>query len=220
MEFIAEACRLRLMAGLEEQLSSAGYARVAGVDEAGRGCLAGPVVAAAVIPDPGHSIPGVDDSKHLDPERRRRIATAVRTSAVAWAVAVVDPATIDRINILEATRLAMRRALATLAPAADAVVIDAVPLSGLAVPSLPVVRADQVCYGVACASILAKVERDRLMALLDADFPHYGFADHKGYAAEQHLAALRIYGPSPVHRLTFRSVVPRRGEPERLPRAS
>jgi ribonuclease HII len=125
-------------------------------------------------------------------------------------VAAVDPADIDRLNILEATRLAMRRALAALAPEPDFVVIDAVSLASLPCPHLAVVRGDGVCYAVACASILAKVHRDHLMASLDRLYPHYGFAAHKGYGAPEHLEALQAFGPSPLHRLTFRSVLPRR----------
>lgn len=211
-QVIAEACRLRLMRGLEEILAGAGYARVAGVDEAGRGALAGPVVAAAVIPDPSRVVPAIDDSKCLSAAERERLAGAVRGTALAFSVAAVSPATIDRVNILEASRLAMRQALAGLRPRPDCVVIDAVALAGLGVPSLPVVRGDQISYAVACASILAKVERDRLMVELDRQLPQYGFAAHKGYGAPEHLLALREYGPSPVHRLTFRPVVPRIGD--------
>lgn len=214
-QVIAEACRLRLMRGLEEILAGAGYARVAGVDEAGRGALAGPVVAAAVIPDPSRVVPAVDDSKCLSPAERERLAGAVRHGALAYAVAAVSPATIDRVNILEASRLAMHRALAALRPRPDCVVVDAVALAGLGVPCLPVVRGDQISYAVACASILAKVERDRLMVELDRQLPQYGFAGHKGYGAPEHLQALREYGPSPVHRLTFRPVVPRVADRDR-----
>ena len=208
-QLIAEACRLRLMRGLEELLAQAGYRRVAGVDEVGRGCLAGPVVAAAVIVDPASLVPGVDDSKVLSAEERERIAAEVQRTAVAWAVAEVSPAVIDQINILEASRRAMIEALGRLRPAPDFAVVDAVALPGLAFPCLPVVRGDAASYAVACASIVAKVARDRLMRELDRDYPHYGFAAHKGYAAPEHLRALEVYGPSPWHRLTFHSVVPR-----------
>jgi ribonuclease HII len=208
-QLIAEACRLRLMRGLEELLAQAGYRRVAGVDEVGRGCLAGPVVAAAVIADPSSLVPGVDDSKALNPEERERIAAEVRRTAVAWAVAEVSAAVIDRINILEASRLAMAGALGRLRPAPDCAVVDAVAVRGLPFPCLPVVRGDAASYAVACASIVAKVARDRLMRDLDRDWPQYGFGAHKGYAAPEHLRALEVYGPSPWHRLTFHSVVPR-----------
>ncbi len=209
----AEIYRLGLLSGLEEILAASGFVRLAGVDEAGRGCLAGPVVAAAVIPDPGRPpLPGVDDSKTLAPERRQELAAWIREQAVACAVASADADTIDRVNILEATRLAMARALADLAPGPDCAVVDAVALRGLGFPCLGLVRGDSLSYAVACASILAKVERDALMVELDATYPQYGFAHHKGYAAPEHLEALRSYGPSAAHRLTFRAVVPREGE--------
>lgn len=205
-----EAWRLRLLTGLEESLRLAGYRRIAGVDEAGRGGLAGPVVAAAVIPDPGRPLPGVDDSKHLPPERRRRLAAAIRDSAVAWAVVPAAAAVIDRVNVLEATRGAMAEAVARLSPAADCVLVDAVALPPGPAPALPLVRADGLAYAVACASILAKVERDTWMEGLDRRYPQYGFAGHKGYGAPRHIEALAVYGPTPEHRLTFRSVLPRR----------
>jgi ribonuclease HII len=212
VQLIAEACRLRLMRGLEESLESCGFARIAGVDEAGRGSLAGPVVAAAVVPDPRRLVPGVDDSKQLTPEEREAAALMIRRTAVAWTVIAIDADTIDRINILEAAREAMRRCLASLRPRPDCAVVDAVAVRGLPFPCLPVVRGDQVSYAVACGSILAKVARDRLMTELDAHYPQYGFAAHKGYAAPEHLRALAEYGPTPIHRLTFRGVVPRYAE--------
>jgi ribonuclease HII len=209
-QLIAEACRLRLMRGFEESLETCGFARIAGVDEAGRGSLAGPVVAGAVIPDPRRLVPGVDDSKQLSAEERQAAAAMIRRTALAFAVVAVPADVIDRINILEAAREAMRRSLAALRPRPDCAVVDAVAVRGLPFPCLPVVRGDQVSYAVACGSILAKVERDRLMTELDACYPQYGFAAHKGYAAPEHLRALAEYGPSPVHRLTFHGVVPRR----------
>lgn len=209
----AETYRLGLLTGLEELLAVSGYLRPAGVDEAGRGCLAGPVVAAAVIADPRRPpLPGVDDSKALPPEQRRDLAGRIRERALCCAVAAADAATIDRVNILEATRLAMVRALTSLDPGPDCAVVDAVRLTGLGYPCLGLVKGDSLSYAVACASILAKVERDALMVELDAAYPQYGFAHHKGYAAPDHLEALREYGPSAAHRLTFRAVVPRQGE--------
>ncbi len=207
-----EACRLRLMTAVEERLRLAGYCRVAGVDEAGRGCLAGPVVAAAVVPHPDRLLPGVDDSKRLPADRRRALARAIRRTALAWAVVPAAAAVIDRINVLEATRRAMAEAVRRLAPAADCVLVDAVELPAGCPPALPLVRADGLSYAVACASILAKVERDLLMTELDRRYPQYGFAGHKGYGAPRHLAALAEFGPTPEHRLTFRSVLPRTGE--------
>ena len=208
-QLLGEAFRLRLLRGLEAFLGQAGYGLVAGVDEAGRGCLAGPVVAAAVIVDPRIAVPGVDDSKRLSATLRERLAVAIRRSSIAWSVAQVSPQTIDRINILEATRRAMRRALKTLKPAPDCALVDAVPLARVPFPCFPLVRGDNLSYAVACASILAKVTRDRMMLDLHRRYPQYGFDSHKGYGAWQHREALRHHGPTPIHRLTFRSVLPR-----------
>jgi ribonuclease HII len=166
-------------------------------------------VAAAVIVDHRCAIPGVDDSKCLDAACRERLAQAIRASALASAVVPIPPDVIDRVNILEATRQAMRQALARLSPTPDIAVIDAVALSGLGFPFLPLVRGDSVSYAVACASILAKVERDRMMVELDRQYPQYGFASHKGYSVPEHLRALETYGPCPEHRLTYAPVLPR-----------
>ncbi len=206
---MAEAYRLHLMRGVEQLLADAGFRLVAGVDEAGRGCLAGPVVAAAVVVEPDCLIPGIDDSKKLDAPARERLAEVIRMEAVAYSVVAVPAATIDRINVLEATRAAMFEALGTLRVAPDCAIIDAVRLRGLPFPSLPIVRGDAISFAVACASILAKTERDRMMTELDGDFPEYGFARNKGYGAPEHRVALAELGPTPHHRLTFRSVLPR-----------
>lgn len=207
-QLLAEAYRLRLMQGLEGLLYDAGYGRLAGVDEAGRGALAGPVVAAAVAVEPGVLVPGVDDSKHLKAPQRERLAALIRRAHPTHAVIAISPQDIDRINILEATRLAMRRALRQLDPAPEIALIDAVRPGALGFPCVPVIRGDQTSYAIACASILAKVERDQRMVRLDRRYPHYGFAAHKGYGAARHRAALVEYGPSPQHRLTFGSVLP------------
>jgi ribonuclease HII len=209
IELFVEAYRLHLLRGLEEGLSRCGYGLIAGVDEVGRGSLAGPVVAAAVVLDGRCLVPGVDDSKCLTPLERERAAVAIRSHAVAFAVAAISPDVIDRINILEATRLAMGEALSRLRPAPDCAVVDAVRLSGFGFPCIPLVRGDCFSYGVACASILAKVERDRMMVELDRTYPQYGFAAHKGYGVAEHLEALSAYGPSPIHRLTYKPVLPR-----------
>ncbi|MDX1382677.1 MAG: ribonuclease HII [Thermoanaerobaculia bacterium] len=210
---MAEAFRLHLMRGLEEELRLSHFSRIAGVDEVGRGCLAGPVVAAAVIVDPDRLVPGVEDSKKIGADERERIAAAVRSASLACEVAAVSADAIDRTNILRATREAMTTALRSLRPAPDCAIVDAVRLDGLAFPTLPVVRGDALSYAVACASIVAKVERDRMMRSWDRAYPQYGFARHKGYAAREHRLALAAYGPTPIHRLSFRSVVPRVGEP-------
>ena len=207
-QLLAEVYRLRLMRGLEDLVRGSGFGRIAGVDEVGRGSLAGPVVAAAVIVEPGRMVPGVDDSKSLNLKQREEVADAIRRTHRAWAVAAVSPEEIDRVNILEATRRAMRQALAELDPAPDLALIDAVRLSGFAFPCLPVIRGDQISYAVACASIVAKVARDRMMLELDRTYPYYGFASNKGYGAQVHRQALVDYGPCTEHRLTFRSVLP------------
>jgi len=181
------------------------------VDEAGRGPLAGPVVAAAVIVDPARRIRGVADSKLLTPERRAELYDVIYARALAVGVAIVDHETIDRINILEATRVAMRQALAALSIPPELVITDYIPGLALACPQRNLVDGDARCASVAAASIVAKVTRDRLMLEADTKFPEYGFARHKGYATPEHLAALDRLGPCPLHRRTF-SGVWRQGE--------
>jgi ribonuclease HII len=207
----AEAYRLQLLSSLEGDLRRFGFERIAGLDEAGRGSLAGPVVAAAVVMDPENLVPGVDDSKRLSPARRQKLARWIRQAAHGLCVTVVSAAMIDRLNILGATRRAMVEALEALRPAPDLALIDAVALEGLAFPSLSVVRGESLSYSIACASILAKVERDQMMSELHQRYPHYGFDSHKGYGAREHLQALGDFGPCPEHRLTFRSVLPSAG---------
>lgn len=183
-------------------------AGLAGVDEAGRGPLAGPVVAAAVVLDPTRPIAGLADSKLLEPERRRELAEALRGQALCWAIGVADAAEIDALNILGATMLAMRRALLGLARAPRAVLVDGNRLPRLddlscGADARAIVRGDALHPSISGASILAKTWRDNLMEQLDTRFPGYGFAIHKGYPTPQHLAALRRLGPSPVHRRSF-----------------
>jgi ribonuclease HII len=190
----------------EAQAWRAGIARIAGLDEAGRGPLAGPVVAAAVILAPDRRVRKLCDSKLLTPERREALFHAITTHAVGIGVGIVDHTTIDRVNILQATRLAMLEALRQLAVAPDLVITDFVKLPGLACPQRNLVDGDARCATVAAASIIAKVTRDRLMVEADQQFPEYGFARHKGYATVQHLAALDRHGPCPLHRRTFAGV--------------
>ncbi len=209
-QLLAETYRLRLMRGLENLSRDAGYGRIAGVDEAGRGSLAGPVVAAAVVVEPDRAVPGVDDSKALRFDQRERLEQAIRRAHPVSTVVAISPQDIDRLNILEATRRAMTRSLERLAPPPDLALIDAVALAAdFGFPTLSVIRGDQISYAVACASILAKCHRDRIMIELDRQYPHYGFAANKGYGAPRHRQALVEHGPSAVHRLTFRSVLPR-----------
>ena len=190
----------------EGQAWRAGFARVAGVDEAGRGPLAGPVVAAAVVVTPEHRIRGVADSKILSEERREELFVLIHERAFAVGVSIVDHATIDRVNILQATRLAMVDALARLPIPPDLIITDFVALPSVTCPQKNLVDGDARCASVAAASIVAKVTRDRIMRELDKEFPEYGFARHKGYGTPDHIAALDRYGPCPVHRRSFSSV--------------
>ena len=188
-----------------------GLVRVAGIDEAGRGPLAGPVVAAAVILAADRRVKGLADSKLLPPERREELFDLIHDRSVAVGVGIVDHQTIDRINILQATRLAMLEAVGRLAVVPDLVITDFVTLTGLPCPQRNLVDGDARCASVAAASIVAKVTRDRLMHEADREFPAYGFARHKGYATPDHLLALDRLGPCPLHRRTF-SGVWRQGE--------
>ncbi|HXG03576.1 MAG TPA: ribonuclease HII [Candidatus Binatia bacterium] len=187
----------------ENQAWRAGAVHVAGLDEAGRGPLAGPVVAAAVVIAPDRRIRRLADSKVLTPERRAALYDLIRERAVAVGVGVVDNLTIDRINILQATRLAMLEAVRGLSVVPDLIITDAVALHGLPCPQRNLIDGDARCATVAAASIVAKVTRDRLMMEADQAFPEYGFARHKGYATAEHLAALDRHGPCPLHRRSF-----------------
>lgn len=200
--------RLRLDPDFSEErrLRQLGFRYVAGIDEVGRGCLAGPVTAAAVILPPDWMPGGLRDSKLLRPAERERLAAELRAGAVAWAVASVWPPIIDRINILQATLLAAAVAAGRLPVRPDALVLDgSLALTDVPLPQRVVVDADRLCASVAAASVVAKVERDRLMVELDAQYPGYGLAANKGYAAPDHRAALLRLGLSPVHRRSFAS---------------
>lgn len=190
----------------EAAVRATGWTRVAGVDEAGRGPLAGPVVAAAVVLPADVELAGLRDSKCLPEPARERLYVQVLEAALGWAVGVASPEEIDRVNILRATHLAMARALATLSPGADGALVDGLPVRGLPCPHQAIVRGDACCMSIAAASVLAKVTRDRLMLALDEEHPGYGFARHKGYGTREHLQALRELGPLPCHRRSFRPV--------------
>jgi ribonuclease HII len=208
---LSAAAKLRLLKRLRctlkhEKLAWAWGAKlVAGVDEVGRGSLFGPVVAAAVILDPGYRIRGLRDSKLLPAERRSILADRVREHSIAWAVAAVDAARIDQINIYHASRLAMFEAVSQLRPAADYLLIDALRLD-CELPQQPIIHGDALSASIAAASILAKVHRDRLVSEWDPVFPVYGLRSNKGYSTPRHLAALREHGPSPLHRQSFAPV--------------
>jgi ribonuclease HII len=197
--------KFRCQATLEVELRARGFHAVAGVDEVGRGCLFGPVVAGAVILSPDRPVRGLNDSKLLEAERREVLAGRIRERAVAWAVAAVDSATIDAINIYQASRLAMRKAVAQLNPSPDFLLIDAVPID-LPLPQRSLIKGDMRCHAIAAASIVAKVYRDALMRVWDEVFPAYGLAAHKGYSTPEHCEALRQFGPTPLHRLSFEPV--------------
>jgi len=207
----ASAAKLRLLKRLkctlkfEKKAWESGARMVAGVDEVGRGSLFGCVVAAAVILDPRVRIRGLRDSKLLERERREVLAGRIREHALAWSIAAVDAARIDQINIYQASRVAMREAVAALSPAADHLLVDALKLD-CCQPQQAIIHGDALSASIAAASILAKVERDRIVAAWDPVFPLYGLASNKGYSTPRHLAALRQYGPSPLHRQSFAPV--------------
>lgn len=192
----------------EEQAWGTGFKFVAGLDEVGRGCLAGPVIAGACILNPTAELPkGLNDSKQLTAVQRVEIAAELKESCIAYAIGSVTADDIDRINILEATKLAMRLAIAQLEPAADFLLIDALILKGVQTPQKAIIKGDSISASIAAASILAKTYRDDLMRSYEGDYPEYGFAEHVGYGTKRHLDALRTYGPSPIHRKTFRGVL-------------
>ena len=193
----------------EDQARSEGYRFIAGVDEVGRGCIAGPVVAAACILDPDKPTPeGLDDSKKLTAEKRETIDAELRETAVAFSVGVVDADEIDRINILEATKKAMSIAIESLAPAADFLLIDALQLKLVRLPQKAIIKGDSISLSIAAASVIAKVFRDDLMRSYGDEYPQYGFAGHKGYGCASHYEAIRIHGACPLHRRSFKGVVP------------
>jgi ribonuclease HII len=207
----ASALKLRLLKRLRctlkyEKIAWASGAKlVAGVDEVGRGSLFGPVVAAAVVLDPCYRIRGLRDSKLLLADRREVLAERIREHALAWAIAAVDAARIDQINIYHASRLAMHEAVAQMTPAADYLLVDAMRLD-CGVPQLPIIHGDALSASIAAASILAKVHRDHMITQWDPVFPAYGLRSNKGYSTPRHLAALREHGPSPLHRQSFAPV--------------
>jgi ribonuclease HII len=202
----SEGQRLRKLLRYETELWSTGVLHIAGVDEAGMSPLAGPVVAAAVIFAPGARIPGVDDSKKLSAKERERLAAIIREGSVAWAIGRAEVHEIDRINIYWAGLLAMRRAVEGLSTVPQHLLIDARRLKELTFPQQPIVRGDSKSASIAAASILAKTARDAHMVELDAQFPGYGFAKHKGYPVREHVEALMRIGACDVHRRSFAPV--------------
>ena len=201
----------------ESALRRSGSLHVAGVDEAGRGCLAGPVVAAAVILKPGIAIRGLRDSKLLTPEQRGRLVPQILRACRAWGIGAVAPAGIDRVNIRVASFRAMRRAIEKLAVRPSHVIVDGFAIPGLPIPQTGLVKADRLCRTVAAASVLAKVARDRRMDRYHRLYPAFRFDRNRGYPTPDHLGALEAIGPTPIHRRTFAPVRRVVEGPERLP---
>jgi ribonuclease HII len=198
----------------EDEARAGGHRMIAGVDEVGRGALAGPVVAAAVILDPGAPLPeGLDDSKKLTAAARERIAAELKATALCYGVGLIPPEEIDRTNILIATRRAMCHALGELKPCADFLLIDALQLREVELPQRAIIRGDSISASIAAASVIAKTFRDALMRDYDQVYPQYGFGAHVGYGTRAHLEALRAHGACPIHRRSFRGVLPPADEP-------
>ncbi len=189
----------------ERKYRAEGYSSVCGVDEAGRGPLSGPVVAAAVILPDGYELPGLNDSKKLTARKRELLFPIICENAIAYSIGMASPAEIDEYNILNADMLAMRRAIEGLPVPADFALVDGNIVRDLPVPAVPVIKGDALSASIAAASILAKVTRDRLCLEDDKAYPMYGFKSHKGYGTKAHMDALRTYGPSPIHRKSFLS---------------
>ena len=194
---------------LENAARKLGMTRIAGLDEVGRGPMFGPVVAAAVVLPPRCRLKGLTDSKQLTEKQRNEFDVKIRAEAEAWAIAAVDVETIDRINIRNASLLAMRLAIQQIAPAPDYLLIDGVDTIDWPCPQQPVVQGDSTSYSIAAASVLAKVHRDRLLVEFDEVFPGYGLARHKGYCSREHMAALARLGPTPQHRKSYQPVAQR-----------
>jgi len=205
---VSGARKLSRLLARERELWATGIERIAGVDEAGLGPLAGPVVAAAVVFPPGQGIRGVDDSKKLTSEAREELALAIRERALAVAVAMVEVDEIDRINIYQASLTAMKRAIEALSCAPQHVLVDARRIPDCACPQEAWIKGDGRCHAIAAASILAKTTRDAVMLRYDGEFPGYGFAEHKGYATEVHRDAIRRLGPCRIHRRSFTLLPP------------
>jgi ribonuclease HII len=198
--------RFAQMSRFEQGLYEQGYKIIAGVDEAGRGPLAGPVVAAAAILPNKVSFPGLDDSKKLSPAKREKIFRLLIEAKTPFGIGIGTVAEIDELNILRATKLAMMRSIQQLPIQPDFVLLDALTLPDLIVPQKGIIHGDALSVSIAAASVIAKVTRDRILVDLDQKYPGYGFAKHKGYPTKEHIQALIKLGPSPVHRRTFRPV--------------
>ncbi len=201
-----ERKRIRKLKQYEEELWEQGFRYIAGIDEVGRGPIAGPVVVAAVVLPRKTFIAGVNDSKKLSAKKRETLAAEIKAKAISWTVVAVNPPSLDEINILNATRKAMHIAVAELCPRPDFLLIDALKLSDININQQSLIKGDSLSFSIACASILAKVERDASMEYFDVIYPGYDFAKHKGYATRQHIQALMDKGPCSIHRSSFEPV--------------
>lgn len=190
----------------ERRIARAGYGRIAGLDEVGRGCLAGPVVAAAVIMRPGRRLTGLNDSKLLSAAQREGLVREILRGAEAWSLGCTAAEEVDRVNVLNATCEAMRRAIEALPVRPDHLLIDALRLPAVPIPQTSLVKGDRISVSIAAASVLAKVMRDRVMSWYDRMYPGFEFADHKGYGTSRHVSLVAQLGVSPIHRRTFRGV--------------
>jgi ribonuclease HII len=202
-----ERARLIRMTRIEQSAYSQGYKRIAGLDEAGRGPLAGPVVAAAVVLPQGYLLPGLRDSKKLSASRRESLMDEINRSALAVGIGVIDQNIIDTVNILQATLLAMQKAFESLSIQPDLLLIDALNLPSIPVAQQSIIHGDDRSLSIAAASVIAKVTRDRLMMEYDTLYPQYNFKAHKGYGTKEHLEALSVHGPCEIHRRSFRRVL-------------
>ena len=195
--------RLKSMSRYEAEAISQGYCNVAGIDEAGRGPLAGPVVAACVMLEANCLIEGVNDSKKLSPAKRDKLYDIILDRAVCYGIGIVDEKRIDEINILNATKLAMKQAIEQMDIKPDILLIDAVKLDDLEIPQISIIKGDELSISIAAASIIAKVYRDRMITEADSQYPQYGFKKHKGYGTAEHINAIKKYGICPIHRISF-----------------
>ena len=200
---LEEIERLEGMLAYEREAMSSGYRLIAGIDEVGRGPLAGPVVSAAVILQELYMLEGLDDSKKLAPRTRERLSESISRDAVAWGVGVSDSEEIDEINILNATIASMERALSALAPQPDFLLVDALSLHNVNIEQNAIIKGDSLSLSIAAASVMAKVIRDKLMIIYDGIYPGYGFAKHKGYGTREHMESIRKLGLCPIHRRQF-----------------
>ncbi|NLF44468.1 MAG: ribonuclease HII [Syntrophomonadaceae bacterium] len=203
---LEEQERIEKLKEFEKAAYKNGYKLLAGIDEAGRGPLAGPVTAAAVILPPDFYLAGVDDSKKLNARTRLELSAHIKEKALTWAVCFISPVYLDRVNIYNAAREAMQTAVLSLAIKPDFLLVDAMKLPGLSIDYQSIIKGDSLSISIACASILAKVERDRCMENFDSIYPHYGFARHKGYATREHLEKISCHGACPIHRTSFEPI--------------